>query len=432
MKINYKLGESKEVEFKREYSKTLLKTVSAYANYNDGLIVIGINDNGSAVGVSDVSYLKEQIENAINDAVLPNPYFEIETDIVDGKTVLIIKVYKSENTPYTYLGKAYKRIAITTREVDMHEYNELVLNGKNLTYDEIPINDDELDLSVFSNRLRKIMGISEVDKNVLVSLDLYKNGKYNIAAKLLSDNNNIGKITLLRYHKDVELIKDRIDLENMSILTQFDKCIDFYFKHVNKQEIIDGAFRKTIEEIPLVAYREAIANAICHRDYNKQSNVKVEIFDERIEITSPGGLPVGISYDDFIDGRISVPRNKVIAEIFYRLKLIEKIATGIRRIKSYYKEYDSKPEFQITANSVRVVLPNVLYKAEISLPEKEQEIIDLLNDEEFLAAREISTALGIKKTQTSKYLGDLLSKGLIIKIGNGRNVKYMLKRKQPR
>lgn len=432
MKINYKLGESKEVEFKREYSKTLLKTVSAYANYSDGLIVIGINDNGSAVGVSDVSYLKEQIENAINDTVLPNPYFEIETDIFDGKTVLIIKVYKSENTPYTYLGKAYKRIAIATREVDMYEYNELVLNGKNLTYDEIPINDDELDLSVFSNRLRKIIGISEVDKNVLASLDLYKNGKYNIAAKLLSDNNNIGKITLLRYHKDVELIKDRIDLENMSILTQYDKCIEFYFKHVNKQEIIGGAYRKTIEEIPLVAYREAIANAICHRDYNKQSNVKVEIFDERIEITSPGGLPVGISYDDFIDGRISVPRNKVIAEIFYRLKLIEKKATGIRRIKSYYKEYDSKPEFQITANSVRVVLPNVLYKAEISLPEKEQEIIDLLNDEEFLAAREISTALGIKKTQTSKYLGDLLSKGLIIKIGNGRNVKYMLKRKQPR
>lgn len=432
MKTNYKLGESKEVEFKREYSKTLLKTVSAYANYNDGLIVIGINDSGSAVGVSDVSYLKEQIENAINDTVLPNPYFEIETDIFDGKTVLVIKVYKSENTPYTYLGKAYKRIVITTREVDMYEYNELVLNGKNLTYDEIPINDDELDLSVFNNRLRKVIGISEVDKNVLASLGLYKNGKYNIAAKLLSDNNNIGKITLLRYHEDVEFIKDRIDLENMSILTQFDKCIDFYFKHVNKQEIIDGAYRKTIEEIPLVAYREAIANAICHRDYNKQSDVKVEIFDERIEITSPGGLPAGISYDDFIDGRISVPRNKVIAEIFYRLKLIEKIATGIRRIKSYYKEYDSKPEFQITANSVRVVLPNVLYKAEISLPEKEQEIIDLLNDEEFLAAREISTALGVKKTQTSKYLGDLLSKGLIIKIGNGRNVKYMLKRKQPR
>jgi ATP-dependent DNA helicase RecG len=432
MKINYKLGENKEVEYKREYSKTLLKTVSAFANYNDGLIVIGINDNGAAVGVSDVSCIKEQVENAINDAVLPNPYFEIETDIYDGKTVLIVKVYKSENTPYTYLGKAYKRISLTTREVDLYEYNELILSGKNLTYDEITVNDSELDLSVFSNKLRKTIGISDVDKNVLASLGLYKNGKYNVASKLLSDNNDIGKITLLRYNKDVELIKDRIDLENMSILSQYDKCIDFYFKHVNKQEVIDGAYRKTIEEIPLVAYREAIANAICHRDYNKQSNIKVEIFDDRIEITSPGGLPVGISYDDFIDGRISVPRNKVIAEIFYRLKLIEKIATGIRRIKSYYKDYNSKPEFQTTANSVRVILPNVLYKEEISLIEKEQKIIDLLNDAEFLAAKEIRMALGVKKTQTNNYLQRLLAKGLIAKIGNGRNVKYMLKEKQHR
>lgn len=429
MKIDYKLGESKEVEFKREYTKSLLKTVSAFANYNDGLIVIGIDDNGVVVGVSDVNCLKEQIENVIYDTILPNPYFEIETDICDGKTVLIIKVFKSENTPYTYMGKAYKRIAITTREVDLYEYNELVLSGKNLTYDEMQISDDELDLSVLNNRLRKIIGISEVDKNVLTSLGLYKNGKYNIAAKLLSDNNDIGKITLLRYSNDVELIKDRIDLQNISILTQFDKCIDFYYKHVNKQEIIDGAYRKTIEEIPLVAYREAIANAICHRDYNKQSDIKVEIFDDRVEITSPGGLPIGISYDDFIDGRISIPRNKVIAEIFYRLKLIEKIATGIRRIKSNYKEYDLKPEFQITENSVRVVLPNVLYKEEVSLSEREQKIIDLFDDKEFLASKDISEALGLKKTQTSKYLSDLVSKAQLSKIGNGRNVKYMLYRK---
>jgi len=328
MKIDYQFGENKNVEYKQEYTKTLLKTVSAFANYNDGLIIIGINDKGEVTGVSNVNHAKEQIENAIYDSILPNPYFEIETDIYEGKTILIIKVFKSENTPYTYKGKAYKRVAITTREVDLYEYNELVLSGKNLTYDEMQIDDKELDLSILSNRLRKTLGISEVDNNVLTSLGLFKSGKFNIAAKLFSDNNNIGKVTLLRYSDSVESIKDRIDLQNMSILIQFDKCVDFYYKHVNKQEKIDGAYRKTIEEIPLVAYREAIANAICHRDYNKQANVKVEIFDDRIEVTSPGGLPIGISYEDFIDGRISIPRNKIVAEIFYRLKLIEKIATG--------------------------------------------------------------------------------------------------------
>ncbi len=427
MKIDYHMGESKEVEYKQEYSKTLLKTVSAFANYNDGLIVIGISDKGEVIGVSNVNYLKEQIENAIYDSILPDPYFEMETDIYEGKTILIIRVFKTENTPYTYKGKAYKRVSITTREVDLYEYNELVLNGKNLTYDEMQVNDAELDMTTLNNRLKKALGISEVDKNVLTSLGLYKNGKYNIAAKLLSDNNNIGKISLLRYSNDVEIIKDRIDLENISILTQFDRCIDFYYKHINTREEIHGAYRKTIEEIPLVAYREAIANALCHRAYNKEANIKVEIFDDRIEITSPGGLPVGISYEDLIDGRISIPRNKIIAENFYRLKLIEKIATGIRRIRAYYREFDSKPEFEITGNSVRVVLPNVLYKKEITLSDREKEVVMLFENKEFLAAKDIGEALAIKKTQTNKYLQELVSKGLLHKVGNSRNIKYMLK-----
>jgi ATP-dependent DNA helicase RecG len=196
LKTNYQFGESKEVEYKQEYSKTLLKTVAAFANYNDGVIVIGINDKGEATGVSNVNFLKEQIENAIYDLILPNPYFEIETGVYGGKTVLVIKVYKSENTPYTYKGKAYKRVAITTREVDLYEYNELILSGKNLTYDEMQVNDIDLDLNELSYRLKKVLEISEVDNNVLTSLGLYKNGKYNIAAKLLSDNNNIGKATV--------------------------------------------------------------------------------------------------------------------------------------------------------------------------------------------------------------------------------------------
>lgn len=164
MNIDYQLGENKNVEYKQEYTKTLLKTVSAFANYNDGLIIIGINDNGEVTGLSSVNHTKEQIENAIYDSILPNPYFEIETDIYEGKAILIIKIFKSENTPYTYKGKAYKRVAITTREVDLYEYNELVLSGKNLTYDEMQIDDKELDLSTLNNRLRKTLGISENEK----------------------------------------------------------------------------------------------------------------------------------------------------------------------------------------------------------------------------------------------------------------------------
>ncbi|MGB4440043.1 MAG: ATP-binding protein [Sedimentibacter sp.] len=110
-------------------------------------------------------------------------------------------------------------------------------------------------------------------------------------------------------------------------------------------EVIKGAYRETIEEIPLVAFREAIANAIVHREYMLEADVRVEIFDDRVEILSPGGLPIGITEEEYIDGRVSIPRNRIISDVFLRLGIIERLATGIRRIREYYKNSGANPEF---------------------------------------------------------------------------------------
>ena len=213
--------------------------------------------------------------------------------------------------------------------------------------------------------------------------------------------------------------------------------MDFYRKHINVHEIIDGPYRKTVEEIPLVAYREACANAIIHRDYSFESSVRVEIFTDRIEILSPGGLPIGVSEREYLDGRISVPRNRIIADVFLRLGIIEKLATGIRRIKEYYRSYENKPKFIVSENSILVILPKVKIvekkeKIVVSdrlerLTNKERMVFKALRNHGQMKRTEIEKELGLKKSQTIEIINNLRRMNLIAQIGNGRATHYIIK-----
>lgn len=136
--------ESKTIEFKERYSKTVLKTVSAFSNYHDGKIIIGITDKGIPIGVDDPKDLRLSIENAINDNIKPNPNFEIELKTVENKIVLVLFVYKGYQTPYVVNHKAYKRSDTSTVEIAKHEYDELVLLGRNMTYEELEYTGGEL------------------------------------------------------------------------------------------------------------------------------------------------------------------------------------------------------------------------------------------------------------------------------------------------
>ena len=186
---------------------------------------------------------------------------------------------------------------------------------------------------------------------------------------------------------------------------------------INISEIIDGPYRKTVEEVPLVAYRESIANLIVHRDYMKNVDSRIEIFSDRIEIVSPGGLPIGILEDEYLEGRLSIPRNRIIADIFLRLKIIEKLGTGIRRIKEYYREYDAKPDFIITENSITVILPRIN-----KVIKNVNEInLDRLNSNELLLYYIIKDNGNIKRSDIEKKID--LKKSQILQIINKQALK---------
>ncbi len=433
-------GESRVVEYKLSYSKTLLKTVSAYANYHDGYIVLGVDDSGKVVGLDDADEIKLSLENAINDALRPRPFYEMWTEMQDGKALVVLKVYKGDSTPYVIGNRAYKRNDTSTVQVDRASYEELILLGKNLSYEKLASDNQTLRFKLLGDKLEEFLGIDRFSEDLLVTLGLKFRGQYNNAAALLSDVNPLKSsvVQLVAYmDSGVMHIRDRQTLNHLSVLKQYDHCMDFYRKHINVSERIDGPYRKTIEEIPLVAYREAVANAILHRDYTRKVDMRVEVFSDRVEIMSPGSLPVGITEQEYYEGKVSVPRNQLLADVFLRLGIIEKLATGIRRIKEYYRAYDVTPEFRVGENSILVILPKVI--AEEKVKERGATYLDSLNDHELLIYRllqkngemkrmDIEDALGLRKSQTVELIRHMRERQLIAQIGNGRTTRYTLRK----
>ncbi len=435
----YLLGESKYIEYKQAYTSTFLKTVSAFANYHDGVIIFGVTDKGEVVGVKNPEDTRLQIENAINDGLDPVPYVEIEKVMIESNTVLLVNVFKGDHTPYLLKQKTYRRTDTSTVAVDRFAYEELILQGRNSSFEELVAAEQALTFQDLEKKLKKEIGINTLTEDLLITLRLKKDGKYTHAAALLSDENPMesARIQLIAYRDNTVMsIKDRQILDSISLVKQYDECLLFYRKHLNVGETIEGPYRKTVEEIPLVAYREAIANMIVHRNYARSEEARVEVFADRVEIFSPGGLPIGISKEEYVQGRISLPRNQIVADVFYRLKIIEKLATGIRRIREYYRDAMVKPVFHVSENSILVVLPRIQPVQEVKdsmgktsygqMSEKEKTIYQLIETKGPIARGNIEKEIGLGKSQTIELINQLRSHGLVTTIGQGRSTQYII------
>lgn len=430
-------GEKKNVEYKLEYSKTILKTVCAFANFHDGIIVLGIRDDGTIIGLKKIDEIKLNIENAINDSIIPKPYYEFEMRSIEELNLLIVKVYKGDHTPYTYQNKAYMRRDTSTVQVDATMNQNLILAGRNLSFEDLVSAEQNLTFDYFNFLMKKHLQITTMSDDLLRTLGLIEGNKYNNAAMLLSDENHLkSSVVQLVAFSDttVNRIKDKLTLDSCSLLQQFDECISFYKKHINIGEIIESAYRKTVEDVPIIAYREAVANMLVHRDYSVEVDARIEIFSDRIEIISPGGLPIGLLSEEFIEGRISKARNRKIADVFLRLKIIEKLATGIRRIKEQYIEQDVKPQFLTSENSVVIILPFVnqvskqkkdhSFVKESTLEGKENEIYEIINRNPMIKRLDIQRQINLEKSQTIELINKLRVSGKIIKVGNGPATGY--------
>ena len=408
------MKESKTLEFKEDMTSSFLKTVSAFANFDGGRIIFGIADDGTVKGLRDLDETCLSLENKINDSITPKPEFALKRN-AENRTIELI-VEPSDTA---------------TVEVSRLELNRLTLSGMNLHFDSLPSKVQNLSFKYFLKEVEKTPGLASVGNKALSIFELYaKKGEYNNAAALIADKNQFPGIDIARFGESVNTILERKQFKNISVLEQFDSAMEI-FKRNYKYEEISGSRRVQKERIPEKAFREALANALVHRTWDIDSDIRISMHQDRIEISSPGGLPDGLDAEEFMKGRISSFRNPKLGFIFIRLKICEGFATGIQRIKDGYRKTEAEPQFSVTDNSVLVVLPELKRqstKRTTAVPYltlEEKKILDLLDPTIMLSTNELCDHTGYDKQKVLKILKSLRDKQLVLSIGRTRSVRYV-------
>lgn len=413
------MRETATLEFKQQLSKSYLKTVSAYANYGTGKIIFGIADDGTPVGLADPQDTCLRIEHAINDSIDPVPRFELA---IEGDTrTVTLTVHEGPDKPYLSSGRAYRRTDTSTVEVSRLEYGRLVLTGEHVSFDALVAKEQDLAFGHLEKELASKLGLKPLDQNSLISLELMTpSGEYCNAAALLADSNHFPGIDIARFGESINIINARHTFEHMSVLEQMQRTLEVFDTYYAYEEIV-GFERIAKTLVPREAFREAIANALVHRCWDVRANIKVGMFADRIEITSPGGLPAGITEELYLAGGPSAARNPILANVFFRLGHIERFGTGIPRILDEYAHETVSPSFALRDSSITVMLP-VTVLENVTLDE--EAILAVLAKGSALTRSQISEKTQLSKSKAIRTLNALVEKGLVTKVGEGRSVRY--------
>ncbi|AVQ21764.1 AAA family ATPase [Fusobacterium necrophorum] len=432
------MQETKQLEYKEKYSKEeCLKSVSAFSNEEGGSIIFGISDEGKVLGIEDTDFLRLQIENAIQDTVMPRPYFSLKEEVRENKKIVILEIMPGYDVPYYYKGKAYCRADTGSRPMDARQIQMLLSKRRPLPFEEKVSLEKKLNFQNLERRLKERLHLQNFNEDTLRTLGLMKYQNYLYSAELLADENSLSfsGIDIVRFGENENIFLDRLTLRKKSLLIQYEKALEFFDKWYAPYEEVIGFYREKRIPVPREAFREAIVNALVHRRMDVNALIHVAMYPDKIEITSPGSLPDGITKKEFLEGRLSVLRNVTIAEVFHRLGLMEAFSTGIKRMKEEYKNYVEEVQFMISESYVTVVLPKIQYQnqnkrliknLEKNIGNREQEILQIISSREKITRRELEEMTGLKKSVIGEKLVKLQKEKKIEKLGSGRFISYKI------
>ncbi len=421
-------------EFKREYTDEIKKTVIAFANTRGGEVLIGVEDDGTVAGVPDVDGTMLKVTNALRDSIKPDitMFLLCEKREMDGKDVVAVSVQKGTACPYYLAAKGLRPEGVFVRqgastvpatgsailkmikETDGDDYEAARSLNQELTFQDAARFFAEEHIP-FEQEQKRTLGLVSED-GVFTNLGL-----------LLSDQcMHTTKLAVFQGSSKT-VFKDRAEFSG-SLFKQMEDIYAYIDRFNRIRAEFPGLKRVDTRDYPPEALREAMLNAIVHRDYSYSASTFISIFDDRIEFVTLGGLPKGIAMSDVMMG-VSVPRNRRLANIFYRLHLIEAFGTGMLKIKECYAGCSGQPAVEASENAFKITLPNVNYEAETSvqrkpLSEKERRILEYISAKPSASRAEIEAATGLSQSVTVRALKKLLELGLIQKRGNGKNTKY--------
>ena len=463
-------GETKNIEYKvalPDKSEKYMKTIVAFANTQGGKLIVGIDDETrQIVGVeNDILFqLMDGIANAVSDSCVPQIIPDIEPQTIDGKTVIVVTVEAGKNRPYYLKSKGkdngtYIRVAGTSRQAFPEKIKELEMEGARISWDELtcvgyPVSEDATEkLCQDIEKFRKKAGMAEhsVKKEQLINWKILKQSEgqllaTNAYALLTSDYFSFSKTQCAVFKgTDRAVFLDKREFTG-PIYTQIEAAVDFVLRNIRLGATIDGLVRKEKYELPPEAIREMIINAHCHRNFSDESCIQVAVYDDRLEVTSPGGLYNGLTYEEIMNGHSKI-RNKGIANIFSQMGLVEAWGSGIKRILNGAEEYGlPKPRFREFDNMFRVELfrnnsmamtekkdgedsekgrrkggedseKNQIYE----LTDTQRKMVELLRIDKQLSAKKIAEQLGLGSRSIEKNIKKLKSLGFLIRHGSPKN-----------
>ena len=464
-------GESKNVEYKvtlPDKSEKCMKTIVAFANTQGGKLIVGIDDKThEIVGVENeiLFQVMDGIANAISDSCVPQIIPDIEPQTVDGKTVIVVSVEAGKNRPYYLKSKGkengtYIRVAGTSRQAFPEKIRELEMEGARISWDELTcvgysVSDEATErLCQDIENFRKKAGMTEhsVKKEQLINWKILKQSEgqvmaTNAYALLTSDYFPFSKTQCAVFKgTDRAVFLDKREFTG-PIYAQIESAVDFVLRNIRLGARIDGLVRKEKYELPLEAIREMIINAHCHRNLLDESCIQVAVYDDRLEVTSPGGLYNGLTYEEVMNGHSKI-RNKAIANIFSQMGLVEAWGSGIKRILNAAKEYGLlEPKFQEFDNMFRVELfrsslPMTLenksigeasekHRRNIGETSEKQETVDfnstqleilkLLMENNRLSAVKLAEKIGVASRNIENNIKKLKELDILVRHGSPKN-----------
>lgn len=428
--------ESESIEFKSQFTEEIYKEVIAFANTEGGVVYVGIDNDGNVIGLSNVDAEYVRITNGIRDAILPDVTMFVQYTIQENKVVRIT-VGEGTNKPY-YLkakglkpGGVYVRQGSTSVPASPELIRQMIKESDGDNYEDMRSLEQELTFEsakVAFARYGVEFGVEKYRALGIKQKDLYSN-----LGLLLSDQ--CPYTTKIAVFSDEELTEFRDSKEfGGSIFKQFEDAVNYLALCNKTASTIKGVLRIDKKDYPEEAIREALLNALVHRDYSFSGSIIINVNDNKMEFISLGGLLPGLTTEDIRLG-ISQPRNKKLAEIFHRLHLIESYGTGIRRVYKLYENCTVQPEIEVTKGAFKMVLPNMNTAPVISaenaayVTDQMKMVLEYLETHDQIAEVELEELLGIKRTRVFNLTKKMKELGLIESFGRGQEKRYELRKK---
>lgn len=439
------MHEGLNIEFKREWSDGIKKTMVAFANTDGGSLYLGVNNDGEAVGVDDPDQCLVKAMQAAANAIRPDVTLCTSAHVEDfeGVAIVVIDVQRGTSRPYYLADKGVRPAGVYVRQGAMtapaseSAILAMIKESSNDVFDAGRSINQELTFEetqkvfaaegiAFGKRQMRSLGF--VDEH-----DIYTN-----TALLFSDQCPATVKAAVFQGETKSVFKNRFEFTG-SLLKQFRETLEFIDRYnATRSEV--GADMRRIDrrDYPDDAVRETLLNMFVHRDYSVPAPALVSIFDRRSEFVNFGGLVPGMSEDDLMVG-VSLQRNPHVAGVLYRLKWIEAYGTGIPKILGSYEASGVGPRFAVASNSFKVTLPSMIEQVALdvqgkarrvaqvgsSLDFQERAVLDLIEAQGAVLRQDVEKALGVTRSPAGELLARMQDEGLVRKVGKGRSTRYV-------